>query len=358
MKTDFFISYKASDDTDIHEANWAVWVAQVLGEAGYTTKLQERDYRPGQNFVLEMHQALETCSQIILLLSEAYLQQSAFGSAEWAAKFAEDPTGEKRLLIPVMVKACSPTGLLRPIVHRSLVGLTDQGARAALLDAVSDNPKLRSVPFPGGLTRASGRRIDSTQAIESLQRAHITRFHLSRSDYAQTLREYLELAETSISLVSIYLTSKGGENDLIELFRTKLQSHSKFFLTVSLLDYRQAAVAPAAQTLGMTPERLQAEIRNMFESLLGLRRELDPSARRRFEILAHPTLPPASVVLLDENHSGGRIQIETRLYRSPGSESYGYEIVPGSTFYDRHVSAFRRLIEDSRDIADDEFDGS
>ena len=43
---------------------------------------------------------------------------SRFTSAEWAAAFARDPTGEKALLVPVRVAACDPPGLLRQIAYR------------------------------------------------------------------------------------------------------------------------------------------------------------------------------------------------------------------------------------------------
>jgi TIR domain len=48
---DFFVSYNHADEA------WAVWTAWVLEEAGFTTKVQAWDFRPGTNFVLEMHRA-------------------------------------------------------------------------------------------------------------------------------------------------------------------------------------------------------------------------------------------------------------------------------------------------------------
>jgi TIR domain-containing protein len=48
---DFFISYTATDHA------WAQWIAVELERAGYTTVVQAFDFRPGADFVHQMHQA-------------------------------------------------------------------------------------------------------------------------------------------------------------------------------------------------------------------------------------------------------------------------------------------------------------
>ena len=54
MGKNFFISYTATDRA------WAEWVAWQLEVAGYSTRIQAWDFRPGFNFVREMQEAEAT----------------------------------------------------------------------------------------------------------------------------------------------------------------------------------------------------------------------------------------------------------------------------------------------------------
>jgi len=128
---DFFISYNSADKER------AEWIAWQLEAAGYTTVIQAWDFGPGQNFVLAMQQAAADAKRTIAVLSPNYLA-SKFTAPEWAAAFVQDPTGEKRLLIPIRVKPVDLTGLLTPIVYIDLVGSSDEGeATKRLLEGVS-----------------------------------------------------------------------------------------------------------------------------------------------------------------------------------------------------------------------------
>ena len=128
-RKDFFISYTAAD------RQWTEWIAGVLEDAGYTTVLQAWDFRPGDNFVLKMHEASAEAKRTIMVLSPAYLQ-SRFTAPEWTAAFAQDPTGEQGLLLPVRVQECDLQGLLSQIVYIDLVGRTEEKARVELLAGV------------------------------------------------------------------------------------------------------------------------------------------------------------------------------------------------------------------------------
>ena len=143
-RKDFFISYTAAD------RQWAEWIAWTLEDAGYTTVLQAWDFRPGDNFVLEMQKSSEKAERTIMVLSPAYLQ-SRFSAPEWAAALAQDPAGEKGLLLPVRVQECDLQGLLPQIVYIDLVGRTEEEARAALLTGVKRTRAKPPTPppFPG-----------------------------------------------------------------------------------------------------------------------------------------------------------------------------------------------------------------
>lgn len=145
MKKDFFVSYTSADKS------WAEWIAWQLEAAGYSVVIQAWDFRPGENFVVEMQTAAAGAERTLLVLSDDYLK-SAFSRSEWAAAFAQDPTGVSGRVVPVRVKACQPDGLLRAIIYVDLVGLAGDDARTRLLAGVDhDRAKPATAPgFPGG----------------------------------------------------------------------------------------------------------------------------------------------------------------------------------------------------------------
>lgn len=142
---DFFVSYNRNDK------QWAEWIAWTLEEAGYSVVIQAWDFRPGGNFVLDMHRAVAETQKTIAVLSNTYLA-SAFTQPEWAAAFADDPESFKRKLVPIKVRECKPTGLLRPLQYVSLIGISEAEAKQRLLEGMKDRLKPEAKPdFPGGL---------------------------------------------------------------------------------------------------------------------------------------------------------------------------------------------------------------
>lgn len=110
QKKDFFISY------NVHDKQWAEWIAWHLEEASYQVMIQLWDWGPGSNFILEMQKAAERCERTIFILSSHFLS-SLYTQPEWAQAFVNDPTGEKRLLIPVRVEECELKGFFKPLVY-------------------------------------------------------------------------------------------------------------------------------------------------------------------------------------------------------------------------------------------------
>jgi hypothetical protein len=141
---DFFISYTKSDKA------WAEWIAWQLEAAHYSVVIQAWDFGPGGNFVLDMQKAAKDCERTIAVLSADYLN-SRFTQPEWAAAFAQDPTGEKKLVLPVRIGVCDPKGLLPQIIYIDLVGMAEPNARNALLTGVNrGRAKPDTAPqFPG-----------------------------------------------------------------------------------------------------------------------------------------------------------------------------------------------------------------
>ena len=139
-----FISYTQAD------LSWAEWIAWQLEESGVPTILQAWDFRAGCNFVLEMDSASKQARRTIAVLSAGYVN-AAYTHPEWASALARDPTGEKRILLPVRVDECILTGLLAQVVHVDLVGLAEVEAKSRLLSQIQGErgKPCSAPPFPG-----------------------------------------------------------------------------------------------------------------------------------------------------------------------------------------------------------------
>ena len=124
---DFFVSYNRADRA------WAEWLAWQLEAAGYAVVIQAWDFRQGGNYVLDMQRAIDSAQRTLIVLSPDFLA-SQYTAPEWAAAFAQDPTGAQGRLLPVRVRECQPTGLLAQIVYIDLVGIKNRDeARERLL---------------------------------------------------------------------------------------------------------------------------------------------------------------------------------------------------------------------------------
>lgn len=145
---DFFISYTGADQ------QWAEWIAWQLDSAGYSVVIQAWDFRPGSNFVLEMQHAASQATRTIAVLSPNFLA-SRFTQPEWAAAFAQDPTGEKGTLVPVRVRDFEPPGFFKTINYINLVGADEATAKQKLLDGVKRG-RAKPATAPAFPTRAGG----------------------------------------------------------------------------------------------------------------------------------------------------------------------------------------------------------
>jgi hypothetical protein len=126
---DFFVSYTSADRA------WAEWIAWQLEAEGYMVVVQAWDVTAGRDWLHEMQHATSTAQRVVVVLSPAYLQ-SAHGEAEWRPFDAEDPSGERSLLLSVRVGEVEPPGLLKTRIYVDLVNRDAESAQAALLTAV------------------------------------------------------------------------------------------------------------------------------------------------------------------------------------------------------------------------------
>lgn len=103
QRRDFFISYTSAD------VAWAEWIAHTLEQAGYTTVVQAWDFRPGENFIQRMNQALEEADRVLAVMSAVYFT-SQYATDEWTAALIRGRDQRDRLL-PVRVEPCTPPPL-------------------------------------------------------------------------------------------------------------------------------------------------------------------------------------------------------------------------------------------------------
>ena len=144
---DFYLSYHGSDK------HWADWITSILEEESYVVYSLAK-YKPG-NFVQGMDDGLKRSRQIISILSQNYLN-AKFTQPEWQAAFARDPDGTEGVLVPIRVEPCKPTGLLGQVVYVDLVGLSEQEAKVALLDHISNSYfDIKSEAFPNSYATES-----------------------------------------------------------------------------------------------------------------------------------------------------------------------------------------------------------
>jgi tetratricopeptide (TPR) repeat protein len=202
---DFFISYNKAD------RRWAEWIAWQLEEASYSTVIQAWDFRPGGNFVLDMQQATAQAKRTIAVLSPDYLT-ALYTQPEWAAAFAQDPTGEKHLLVPVRVRECEIKGLLPQIVYVDLVKLDEAAARHALLEGVKrGRVKPQQQPdFPGASPRTIVNKPQFPGALPPIWniKHHRNPNFTGREEELKALRASLLAGETAALVQAI--TGLGG----------------------------------------------------------------------------------------------------------------------------------------------------
>jgi TIR domain len=121
-----------------------------LEAAGYSTRIQACDFRPGFNFVREMQEAARDDERTIAILSPDYMR-SLYTLAEWSAAFTRDPAGQDGTLLPIRVHSFKVDGLFAPIGYIDLVDCDQEKARQKLLDGVKRTRAKPSTPpsFPG-----------------------------------------------------------------------------------------------------------------------------------------------------------------------------------------------------------------
>lgn len=201
----------------------------------------------------------------------------------------------------------------------------------------------------------------SSLSIPGVVEAGLTAFYPSRDYYnkfrseAQTIDRYVSSATTTAVLVSINLMTGVPFHDLCMALEQKLRSKARFSVTISLLDpKRPELMAAISPVLSLTPQELSDFISRSFRELLQLRSRLPMEKRTRFQLRAHGAIPFGSAIMLDHRQPKGRIQIETKPYKSGLQKSLAFEVVrrEAGGLYDVLASSYENLVEEGKLIND------
>lgn len=138
---DFFVSYIGTD------LSFATWVSELLENNNYTVTIQAWDFRPGDNFVSKINEALLECKSLIVILSKNYLK-SKWCEAEWTSKLVEQIESNERRIIPIRVEPVDLKGMLSPIIYIDIVDKSEIEAKEKILEGIQDKAIRKSSGYP------------------------------------------------------------------------------------------------------------------------------------------------------------------------------------------------------------------
>jgi len=120
---DFFISFNSAD------LAYAEAIDAALRDEGFTTFYHPRDLSPGGNVPIWMDDALMNSAQTLALYSPDYTKDKAiYSRAERYAAWWQDPTSDKRKLIPILIRETDFTPLMAMLSRINVSGLVPKQA--------------------------------------------------------------------------------------------------------------------------------------------------------------------------------------------------------------------------------------
>jgi len=301
-KKNFFVSRTGAD------AAWAKWIAAELEAAGYSTILQDWDFRPGHSFPGKMQDAITGSERTIAVLSPRYMK-AEFTQPEWEAVFVQDGRGVNALLVPVRIAACKPEGLLARIVYIDLVGLDEAKARAALLEGVKLQVERKSGGFPGSASRApqTAQRFPGVFPESNLPHLRNPNF-TGRDDLLRQLREALKGGPAALTQAIHGLGGVGKTQLAVEYVYRFASDYSLVgWVHSETVESRNADYETLAKRLKLFSREERAEQSEVVEAV---RRALE---QRDGWLLVFDNAPdPKSIVGYRPRGGGGHVIVTSR----------------------------------------------
>jgi tetratricopeptide (TPR) repeat protein len=126
---DFFISFNSAD------LAYAEAIDAALRAAGFTTHFHPRDLQAGGNIPQWMDEALMNSGQTLALYSPDYISDKAiYSRAEHYASWWQEPDGDARKLIPIILRETTITPLIAMISRIEVLGMTPTDAATRVIE--------------------------------------------------------------------------------------------------------------------------------------------------------------------------------------------------------------------------------
>jgi hypothetical protein len=106
-----FISYSHKDGRWVRD-----WLLPRLERAGVRVLIDFRDFEIGQPSVINMEKAIEECKRTFLVITPHWIQ-SQWAKFEALILQTDDPTNEKKRLIPLLLEPCQLPKRLAMFTH-------------------------------------------------------------------------------------------------------------------------------------------------------------------------------------------------------------------------------------------------
>ena len=200
---------------------------------------------------------------------------------------------------------------------------------------------------------------DNLVSDELIDETGLTAFYPGRKYYshrksAESIDSYVDTAQKSVIMVSINLMTGIPFAGLCDCLKTKLENHhDSFNVVISLLNPKKSGLIFAiSPSLTRTEEELSYSINSTLENLFDFREKLNANSRNRIDIRVHEAIPFGSAIIIDHEEEYGRIQIETKPYKTKIDESFAFEVAPSgnSGFFQSLLNGYTKLIADGHSL--------
>ena len=118
----------------------------MLESNGKSVTIQAWDFNAGENFVKNIDAGLTECNQMLIILSDNYLN-SYWCQEEWTSKLKEQVDLQERKIIPIRISPVKPVGLLGTLVYIDIVDKTQEEAISLILEGIKDRKERISKGF-------------------------------------------------------------------------------------------------------------------------------------------------------------------------------------------------------------------
>lgn len=127
-----FISHSSKDK------QFARWLAVELANSGHSPWLDEWKIRVGESIPLKVSQGIKDCHALIVVLSE-HAVASRWVENEWHAKYWDEISEGRVMVLPVLLKKCEIPTLLKAKKYADFTEDYNEGLETLLI-ALKDEP--------------------------------------------------------------------------------------------------------------------------------------------------------------------------------------------------------------------------